>query len=64
MGHVGETHLCPDSFVRNGSVSSAADFIGGGTKAATQLGEVRCELSLRRMYITAERLISDQRETV
>ena len=36
-----------------------ADFIGEVQKAAKQLGQVRCELSLGRIYIITQRPTSD-----
>lgn len=40
----------PDSFARNGGASFSCGLHWGGTKATTQLGDGRCELSLGRMY--------------
>ena len=37
-----------------------ADFIGEVQKAAKRLAQVRCELSLGRIYIIAQRPTSDQ----
>ena len=41
-----------------------ADFIGEVQKAAKQLGLVRCELSLGRIYTIAHRPTSDQTATL